>query len=53
MCLDEVLAQQAKRRPTVRDEKTRLVGELLGDDLDGMESMMEDLPDLDELIDEE
>ena len=52
-CLDDMLAYQARRQPNVRDEKARLVAELLGDDLDGMESMMEDLADLDELIDEE
>ena len=52
-CLDEILAKQAKRQPTARDEKARLVVELLEDDLDGMEAMMEDLPDLDQLLDKE
>ena len=52
-CLDDMLAKQARRQPTARDEKARLVVELLEDDLDGMEAMMEDLADFDQLIDEE
>ena len=48
-----MLAKRVRREPTARDEKARLVVELLEDDLDGMEAMMEDLADFDQLIDEE
>ena len=52
-CLEDMLAYQVRRQPTVRDEKARLVAEMLGDDLDGMESMMEDLADFDDLLEED
>jgi hypothetical protein len=52
-CLDDILAKYGKRKRSLRDQKAQLVTELLGDDLDGMEAMMEDLPDFDQLMDED
>ena len=42
-CLVDIRAENARRPKTERDEIARLVTELLGDDVDGAESFMEDL----------
>ena len=41
-CLPEVRAANARRKPTFRDEAGALVMDLMGDDIDGAESMMDD-----------
>ena len=41
-CLEDIREENAKRPRTQRDEIAREVTELLGDDLDGAQSMMDD-----------
>jgi len=41
-CVEDIRAENAKRPVTDRDEVAKLVTELLGDDLDGAQSFMED-----------
>ena len=41
-CVEDIRAENAKRPDSERDEVARLVTELLGDDLDGAQSFMED-----------
>ncbi len=48
-CLEELEFDYKQRPKTLRDEMAEAVNELLGDDIDGAQSMMEDLPPLDEL----
>lgn len=43
-CLEDIRESNAKRRESTRDEIAREVTELLGDDLDGAQSFMDDLP---------
>lgn len=42
-CLEEIVAANARRAKTMRDEVAREVTELLGDDIDGAQSFMDDL----------
>jgi len=46
-CLEDIRDENAKRPETLRDEIAREVSELLGDDIDGAQSMMNDF-DVDE-----
>jgi hypothetical protein len=41
-CLEDIRAENAKRPTTNRDEVAKVVTELLGDDIDGAQSFMED-----------
>lgn len=41
-CYEMVEAENYKRLPTERDVKARILGELLGDDIDGIDSMMDE-----------
>jgi hypothetical protein len=45
-CLVELRRDAARREPTRRDEAASVVSDLLGDDMDGAESMMDDFDDL-------
>ena len=42
-CLEEIREENARRPQTERDEVAREVTELLGDDVDGAQTMMDDL----------
>jgi hypothetical protein len=42
-CLEELRAENAKREPTERDEQAQCVSELMGDDVDGAQTFMDDL----------
>jgi len=46
-CLEDIRAENAKRPQTFRDEIAREVSELLGDDIDGAQTLMDDF-DIDE-----
>ena len=41
-CLEDIREENLKRPQTERDENAKLITELLGDDLDGAQSMMDD-----------
>ena len=41
-CLEDIRAENADRPTSQRDEIARVVSDLLGDDLDGAQSMMDD-----------
>ena len=41
-CLEEIREENANRPQTERDENAKLITELLGDDIDGAQSMMDD-----------
>lgn len=43
-CLEELREENVKRVKTTRDEAAQAITDLLGDDLDGAQAMMEDLP---------
>lgn len=45
-CLEEIRAQKARRKSTFRDAVASEVTSLMGDDLDGAQSFMEDMEDL-------
>ena len=42
-CLEEIRFEKSKRPQTERDEVAETITELLGDDIDGAQSMMDDL----------
>ena len=42
-CLFDIRSENAKRRPSQRDEAAEVITDLLGDDTDGAEAMMEDM----------
>ncbi|QDT38391.1 hypothetical protein [Stratiformator vulcanicus] len=42
-CLEDIRAKNANRERTLRDEFAKQVTELLGDDVDGAQTMMDDL----------
>ena len=42
-CLEEIREEKARRPQTERDEIAREITELLGDDVDGAQTMMDDL----------
>jgi hypothetical protein len=45
-CLEEIRHQNAKRKPTFRDEAASIIALLNGDDVDGMQSEFEDADQL-------
>lgn len=42
-CLEEIRFENSKRPQTERDEVAETITELLGDDIDGAQSMMDDM----------
>jgi len=44
-CLDEILAENSKRQPTYRDDLAEIAADLLADDLDGLQTEMDDAAD--------
>ena len=41
-CLEDIRGENARRKPTFRDDAAAMITDLLGDDVDGMEAMMDD-----------
>lgn len=46
-CLEDLRLENTQRPSTTRDEQARIIAELLGDDVDGAQSMMDDFEGLD------
>ena len=42
-CLEDIRQENARRPQTVRDEMAEQITELLGDDVDGMQTMMDEI----------